>query len=180
MTTGEPHVHHFIPSFYPAQWATQPASGTGVQSRPQGSSLEQAEAGAGSMTHPSIRLRRRIDYSQRAAVSDNSQVFAPGVITSRARLALCAVRKKHICREAYMRVLLKVLLALSLVSMTISTASAQRQPTTCSGGRQACKEQITRRGTMNADACDAAFAQCMKSGIFTGPMTHTSWPVTKK
>ena len=78
---------------------------------------------------------------------------------------------------------LRILLALSLVSLvTASTAWAQRQPTTCSGGRQACKEQIGRvnRTTANAASCDSAFAECMKTGTWTGPVSHTSWPVTKK
>jgi hypothetical protein len=82
----------------------------------------------------------------------------------------------------HVRVVLSFVLALGLVSMTASIASAQRQPTTCSGGRQGCKEQIGRvnRKDVNASSCDAAFAQCMKTGTWTGPVSHTSWPVTKK
>jgi hypothetical protein len=56
-------------------------------------------------------------------------------------------------------------------------------PTSCSGGAQACKEAIgrARAGTqVTPSQCDAAAAQCMKTGVFVGPGTGTRRPVEKK
>lgn len=76
----------------------------------------------------------------------------------------------------------RILIAAVILS-TSSAAWAQRQPTSCSGGAQACKEAIgrSRAGTQVTPAqCDAAAAQCMKSGVFVGPGSGTRWPVEKK
>jgi hypothetical protein len=76
----------------------------------------------------------------------------------------------------------KILIAAVILS-TSSAAWAQRQPTSCSGGGQACKEAIgrSRSGTSVTPAqCEAAAAQCMKTGEFVGPGTGTRWPVAKK
>lgn len=76
----------------------------------------------------------------------------------------------------------KILIAAVILS-TSSVAWAQRQPTSCSGGGQACKEAIgrSRAGTqVTSSQCDAAVAQCMKTGVFVGPASGTRWPVAKK
>jgi hypothetical protein len=76
----------------------------------------------------------------------------------------------------------RILIAAVILS-TSSAAWAQRQPTSCSGGAQACKEAIgrARAGTqVTPSQCDAAAAQCMKSGVFVGPGSGTRWPVEKK
>jgi hypothetical protein len=76
----------------------------------------------------------------------------------------------------------RILIAAVILS-TSSAAWAQGQPTSCSGGAQACKEAIgrARAGTQVTPAqCEAAGAQCMKSGVFVGPGTGTRWPVEKK
>jgi hypothetical protein len=76
----------------------------------------------------------------------------------------------------------RILIA-ALILFTSSAAWAQRQPTSCSGGAQACKEAIgrSRAGTSVTPAqCDAAAAQCMKTGVFVGPGSGMRWPVEKK
>ena len=76
----------------------------------------------------------------------------------------------------------KILVAAVILS-TSSAAWAQRQPTSCSGGAQACKETIgrSRSGTqVTPSQCDAAATQCMKTGIFVGPGSGTRWTVEKK
>ena len=60
------------------------------------------------------------------------------------------------------------------ILLTSSSAWAQRQPTSCSGGAQACKEGISRASAakkLDSNSCDKAFAECMKTGVFTGPGT---------
>ena len=76
----------------------------------------------------------------------------------------------------------RILIAAVILS-TSSAAWAQRQPTSCSGGAQACKESIgrARAGTpATPSQCDAAAAQCMKTGVFVGPASGTRWTVEKK
>jgi hypothetical protein len=76
----------------------------------------------------------------------------------------------------------RILIAAAILSIS-SAAWAQRQPTSCSGGAQACKEAIgrSRAGTqVTPSQCDAAAAQCMKSAVFVGPGSGTRWPVEKK
>lgn len=76
----------------------------------------------------------------------------------------------------------RILVAAAILS-TSSAALAQGQPTSCSMGAQMCKEQIgrvTRTTKVNAASCDTAFAECMKTGVFTGPGSGTRWPVAKK
>jgi hypothetical protein len=76
----------------------------------------------------------------------------------------------------------KILVAAAILSIS-SAAWAQRQPTSCSGGAQACKETIgrVRSGTpVTPSQCEAAAAQCMKTGVFVGPGSGTRWPVEKK
>ncbi|MES2195762.1 MAG: hypothetical protein V4517_15200 [Pseudomonadota bacterium] len=75
----------------------------------------------------------------------------------------------------------KILIAALI--LTSSAAWAQRQPTSCSGGAQACKEMIgrSRSGTsVTPSQCEAAAAQCMKTGVFVGPGSGTQWTVQKK
>ena len=80
--------------------------------------------------------------------------------------------------------LLGGLLTSTLILSTSSAAWAQSQPTSCSGGAQSCKERIgqARSATVKATPadCDAAAAQCMKTGVFVGPGSGVSWPVAKK
>jgi hypothetical protein len=76
----------------------------------------------------------------------------------------------------------RILVAAVILSIS-SPAWAQRQPTSCSGGAQGCKETIgrVRSGTpVTPSQCDAAAAQCMKTGVFVGPGSGTRWPVEKK
>jgi hypothetical protein len=75
------------------------------------------------------------------------------------------------------------LLTATIILSTSSAAWAQRQPTSCSGGAQSCKEAVgrVRAGTsVTPSQCDAAAAQCMKTGVFVGPGSGTRWPVAKK
>jgi hypothetical protein len=79
----------------------------------------------------------------------------------------------------------KILLAAAVVISASSAAWAQRQPTSCSTGAQMCKESIGRardatRVTATPSSCEAAAAQCMKTGVFVGPGSGTRWPVAKK
>lgn len=77
----------------------------------------------------------------------------------------------------------RIVLVAAAVLLTASAASAQRQPSSCSEGAQMCKEGISRARkalTVNSASCDAAFAECMKSGVFTGPVTGVRVPVAKK
>jgi hypothetical protein len=75
-----------------------------------------------------------------------------------------------------------------VAALTLSTASAawaQRQPTSCSAGAQMCKESISRvrdatRVKTTPAGCDAAAAECMKTGVFVGPGSGIRWPVAKK
>jgi hypothetical protein len=76
----------------------------------------------------------------------------------------------------------RILIAAVILS-TSSAAWAQNQPTSCSGGAQFCKERIgaSKAGTSVTPAqCDAAAAQCMKSGVFVGPGSGYRWTVEKK
>jgi hypothetical protein len=73
----------------------------------------------------------------------------------------------------------------TLIPSTSSAAWAQRQPTSCSMGAQNCKEGIGRmrdatRVKVTPSDCDAAAAQCMKTGVFVGPQTGVRWTVEKK
>jgi hypothetical protein len=75
------------------------------------------------------------------------------------------------------------ILIVAVIVFTSSAAWAQRQPTSCSGGAQACKERLgrARAATQVTPAqCDAAAAECMKTGVFVGPGSGTRWPVAKK
>ena len=77
------------------------------------------------------------------------------------------------------------ILVAAMILSTSSAAWAQRQPTSCSGGAQGCKESIGRardatRVKVTPSACDAAAAECMKTGVFVGPASGTRWPVAKK
>lgn len=76
-------------------------------------------------------------------------------------------------------------LASVLIPSVSSTALAQRQPTSCSQGAQMCKEVIGRardatRVQTTPAGCDAAAAECMKTGVFVGPGSGVRWPVAKK
>jgi hypothetical protein len=78
----------------------------------------------------------------------------------------------------------RILVAAVILSAS-SAAWAQRQPTSCSAGAQMCKESISRardatRVKATPSDCDAAAAQCMKTGVFVGPGSGISWPVAKK
>lgn len=78
----------------------------------------------------------------------------------------------------------KILIAAVILS-TSSPAWAQRQPTSCSAGAQMCKEAIGRardatRVQTTPAGCDAAAAQCMKTGVFVGPGSGVRWTVEKK
>jgi hypothetical protein len=73
----------------------------------------------------------------------------------------------------------------AVILSTSSAAWAQSQPTSCSDGAQRCKEQIGRARDptqlkATASDCDAAAAQCMKTGVFVGPHSAVRWPVAKK
>jgi hypothetical protein len=73
----------------------------------------------------------------------------------------------------------------TLIPSTSSAAWAQRQPTSCSTGAQMCKESIGRardatRVKTTPSGCDAAAAECMKTGVFVGPGSGIRWPVAKK
>jgi hypothetical protein len=77
------------------------------------------------------------------------------------------------------------ILVAAVILSTSSAAWAQRQPTSCSAGAQMCKESIGRaRDATRVKAapsdCDAAAAQCMKTGVFVGPGSGIRWPVAKK
>ena len=77
------------------------------------------------------------------------------------------------------------LLASILIPSISSAAWAQRQPTSCSSGAQMCKEAIGRardatRVQTTPAGCDAAAAECMKTGVFVGPGSGVRWPVAKK
>ena len=81
--------------------------------------------------------------------------------------------------------LLGGLLTSALILSTSSAAWAQGQPTSCSDGAQRCKESISRardstRLKTNTAGCDAAAAECMKTGVFVGPGSGIRWPVAKK
>jgi hypothetical protein len=81
--------------------------------------------------------------------------------------------------------LLGGLLSSTLILSTSSAAWAQRQPTSCSAGAQMCKESIGRardatRLKTTPSGCDAAAAECMKTGVFVGPGSGIRWPVAKK
>jgi hypothetical protein len=76
------------------------------------------------------------------------------------------------------------ILVAAVILSTSSAAWAQRQPTSCSAGAQMCKESIGRaRDATRVKAapsdCDAAAAQCMKTGVFVGPGSGVRWPVAK-
>ena len=76
------------------------------------------------------------------------------------------------------------ILVAAVILSTTSAAWAQRQPTSCSTGAQMCKESIGRardatRVKTNPAGCDAAAAQCMKTGVFVGPGSGIRWPVAK-
>jgi hypothetical protein len=75
-----------------------------------------------------------------------------------------------------------VIAALAFSALLTSSALAQSQPRSCSEGSQMCKAGIARlnRATLNSASCDSAFAQCMKTGVWNGPATNRSYPVTKK
>jgi hypothetical protein len=80
--------------------------------------------------------------------------------------------------------LLGGLLSSTLILSTSSAAWAQRQPTSCSAGAQMCKESIGRardatRLKTTPSGCDAAAAECMKTGVFVGPGSGIRWPVAK-
>jgi hypothetical protein len=77
------------------------------------------------------------------------------------------------------------ILVAAVILSTSSAAWAQRQPTSCSDGAQRCKEAIGRardatRVKATTSDCDAAAAQCMKTGVFVGPGSGIRWPVAKK
>jgi hypothetical protein len=77
------------------------------------------------------------------------------------------------------------ILVAAVILSTSSAAWAQRQPTSCSMGAQMCKEGIGRmrdatRVKVAPSDCDAAAAQCMKTGVFVGPQSGVRWPVEKK
>jgi hypothetical protein len=75
------------------------------------------------------------------------------------------------------------LLVVAAMLSVPSAASAQSQPTSCSMGAQMCKErigQVRRAVTKDSSSCDSAYAECMKTGVFTGPGSGTRWPVAKK
>ena len=75
------------------------------------------------------------------------------------------------------------LLIAAAILLVPSAASAQRQPTSCSTGAQVCKAGISRASAakkLDSSSCDKAFAECMKTGVFTGPGTGIRWPVEKK
>jgi hypothetical protein len=77
------------------------------------------------------------------------------------------------------------ILVAAVILSTSSAAWAQRQPTSCSDGAQRCKESISRardatRVKASPSDCDAAAAQCMKTGVFVGPGSGIRWPVAKK
>jgi hypothetical protein len=81
--------------------------------------------------------------------------------------------------------LLGSLLTSTLILSTSSAVWAQGQPTSCSTGAQMCKESVGRardstRLKTTASGCDAAAAECMKTGVFVGPGSGTRWPVAKK
>jgi hypothetical protein len=76
------------------------------------------------------------------------------------------------------------ILVAAVILSTSSAAWAQRQPTSCSSGAQMCKEGIGRardatRVRVTPSDCDAAAAQCMKTGVFVGPQSGVRWPVAK-
>ena len=76
------------------------------------------------------------------------------------------------------------ILAAVVILSTSSAAWAQRQPTSCSAGAQMCKEGIGRardptRLKATTSDCDAAAAQCMKTGVYVGPDSGVRWPVAK-
>jgi hypothetical protein len=75
------------------------------------------------------------------------------------------------------------LLIVAAILLVPSAVSAQSQPTSCSTGLQMCKESIGRQlraAKLDSSACDKAFPECMKTGVWTGPGSGTRWPVEKK
>ena len=79
---------------------------------------------------------------------------------------------------------MRTILVAAVMLLTTSAAWAQGQPTSCSGGAQMCKESISRardatRLKTTPAGCDAAAAQCMKTGVFVGPGSGIRWPVAK-
>ena len=73
------------------------------------------------------------------------------------------------------------ILVAAMILSTSSAAWAQSQPTSCSEGGQMCKERVGRTpGRATPSDCEAAAAQCMKTGVFVGPGSGTRWPVAKK
>jgi hypothetical protein len=76
----------------------------------------------------------------------------------------------------------RTLIAVGIILSTVCAASAQRQPTSCSMAVQMCKEQVGRSAGARASAsdCDRGFAQCMKTGVWTGPASGTRFPVQKQ
>jgi hypothetical protein len=77
------------------------------------------------------------------------------------------------------------ILVAAVILSTSSAAWGQRQPTSCSMGAQMCKESISAardstRVKTNPAGCEAAAAECMKTGVFVGPGSGIRWPVAKK
>ena len=77
------------------------------------------------------------------------------------------------------------ILVAAVILSTSSAAWGQSQPTSCSTGAQMCKESISRvrdatRVKTTPAGCDAAAAECMKTGVFVGPGSGFRWPVAKK
>jgi hypothetical protein len=75
--------------------------------------------------------------------------------------------------------------AIAFSLLVTGSALAQRQPTSCSMGAQMCKESISRardatRVKTTPAGCDAAAAECMKTGVFVGPGSGIRWPVAKQ
>jgi hypothetical protein len=75
-----------------------------------------------------------------------------------------------------------IVTAIAFTFFLVGSALAQGQPTSCSMGAQLCNEQLGRQRsapTVDATSCDKAYTQCMKTGVWTGPASGRSWPVTK-
>ena len=144
-------------------------------------------------------LELPIGFHARAGIVRFSRLFplaSLGIVSSRVLLGLCC-SLVHNSLEKQMRnaltilglalaiALSGVLLTSTLILSTSSPAWAQGQPTSCSEGAQMCKEAIGRardatRLKTGASGCDAAAAECMKTGVFVGPASGIRWPVAKK